>query len=119
MPKTSDNNSPQQADPAKGAKDLSTAVARVRRLMLLATLTTAFAVAAVIGIIGYRLFGRGGAATIVNGTVFLPKGAHVDSTTVAGNRIVVTLEVGGVSQVRIFDLKTLQQTGQLQFGTER
>jgi hypothetical protein len=116
MPKVSDN-SPQAGETAK---DLSAAVARVRWLMLLATLTTALAVAAVIGIIGYRLFGHGGgAATIVNGTVFLPKGAHVDSTTVAGNRIVVTLDVGGVSQVRIFDLKTLQQTGQLQFATER
>ncbi len=108
-----------KTEPAKDAKDLSSAVRRVRWLMIVSALTTALAVAAIVVVIGYRLFDHGGAATIVNGTVFLPRGAHVDSTTVAGNRIVVTLDVGGVSQVRIFDLKTLQQTGQLQFATQR
>jgi hypothetical protein len=43
----------------------------------------------------------------------------VDSTTVSGDRIVVTLDVGGLSEVRIFDLKTLQLIGQFHFATER
>ena len=89
--------------------------------MLISALTTAIAIAAVLGVIGYRVFAasESGAAAIINGTVFVPKGARVVSTTVGGGRIVVTLDVNGTSEVRIYDLKTLQQTGRLQFATER
>jgi len=89
--------------------------------MLISAVTTALAVAAVIGVIGYRVFaGVGsGAATMTDGTVMLPKGAHVVSTTIGDGRIVVTLDIAGNSEVRIFDLKTLQQTGRLRFGTEQ
>lgn len=89
--------------------------------MIIAALTTAVAVAAVFGVIGYRIYSRAGgsAATITNGTVFLPPGAHVDSTTISDGRIVVTLDVGGVNEVRIFDLKTLQMVGELRFATTR
>ena len=94
---------------------------RVRLLMVISAATTAIAIAAVLGVIGYRFFaGSGsGAATIVNGTVFLPNGAHVVSTTIGDGRIVVTLDINGASEVRIYDLKTLQQTGSLHFATER
>jgi hypothetical protein len=96
-------------------------MARARRLMLISALTTAIAIAAVVGVIGYRVFASGGsgAATISDGTVFLPKGARVVSTTVSGGRIVVTLDNAGASEVRIYDLKTLQQTGRLRFGIEQ
>jgi hypothetical protein len=88
--------------------------------MLISALTTAIAIAAVLGVIGYRVFAsRGsGPAAITDGTVFLPKGARVVSTTVSGGRIVVTLDIGGVDEVRIYDLKTLQQTGRLHFVIE-
>jgi hypothetical protein len=123
MPKVSENSSEktgQTQDQAHDqSQDLSATVARVRWLMIISGLTTLIAIAAVIGVIGYRFYhgGESGAATVVNGTVFLPKGAHVDSTTVSGDRIVVTLDVDGASQVRIFDLKTLQQIGQFHFAT--
>jgi hypothetical protein len=106
-------------DPA--AANPPEALAKVRLLMLISALTTAIAIAAVVGVIGYRVYhaGDSGAGTISNGTVFLPKGAHVVSTTIGDGRIVVTLDVGGQSEVRIYDLKTLQQTGRLQFGTEK
>jgi hypothetical protein len=96
-------------------------VARARWLMLIAAATTAIAIAAVVGVIGYRVYSSrsGGVATITNGTVFLPKGARVVSTTVSGGRIVVTLDIAGLTEVRIYDLKTLQQTGRLHFGTEQ
>ena len=96
-------------------------LARVRLLMVISAVTTAIAIAAVVGVIGYRVFAASGsgAAAITNGTVFLPKGAHVISTTVGDGRIVVTLDVGGQSEVRIYDLKTLQQTGRLSFGEEK
>lgn len=97
------------------------ALAKVRLLMLISAVTTAVAIAAVIGVIGYRVYhsGESGAGAITNGTVFLPKGAHVVSTTIGDGRIVVTLDIGGQSEVRIYDLKTLQQTGSLRFGTEQ
>jgi hypothetical protein len=88
--------------------------------MLISMLTTAIAIAAVAGVIGYRVFASGGsgAASIADGTVFLPNGARVVSTTVADGRIVVTLDNAGATEVRIYDLKTLQQTGRLHFATE-
>ena len=97
------------------------ALAKVRLLMLISVVTTGIAIAAVIGVIGYRVYhtGESGAGTITNGTVFLPKGAHVVSTTIGDGRIVVTLDVGGQNEVRIYDLKTLRQTGSLRFGTEQ
>jgi hypothetical protein len=102
------------------SKDLSATVARVRWLMIISALTTAIAIAAVVGVIGYRVFSRSESAggTLVNGTVFLPKGAHVDSTTIADGRIVVTFDVAGATEVRFFDLKTLQLLGQLHFAPE-
>ena len=96
-------------------------MARVRWLMIISGVTTLVAIAAVIGVIGYRIYrsGDSGAASIVNGTVFLPKGAHVDSTTVSGDRIVVTFDVAGTTEVRMFDLKTLQLVGQFRYATQR
>jgi hypothetical protein len=115
MAKSADN-SPEASTP----KDMAAVVARARWLMLISAVTTAVAIAAVVGVIGYRFYSsRGGAATITNGTVFLPQGARVLSTTVSGGRIVVTLDLGGASEVRIYDLKTLQQTGRLHFATEQ
>jgi len=117
MPDLSDSTS----EKTETSGDLSASFARVRRLMIISALTTAVAIAAVVSVIGYRVFHRGESAAqvIVNGTVFLPKGAHVDSTTLSGGRIVVTFDVGGATEVRFFDAKTLQLVGELHFGTER
>src|ERR1700690_4454549 len=97
------------------------ALAKVRLLILISAITTGIAIAAVNGVIGYRVYhaGESGAGTITNGTVFLPKGAHVVSTTIGDDRIGVTLDVGGENEVRIYDLKTLHQPGSLRFGTEK
>jgi hypothetical protein len=48
----------------------------------------------------------------------LPKGAKVIATAVADDRIAVTIEQGGMVEVRTFDLKTLRPTGRLRFATE-
>jgi hypothetical protein len=116
-----DKPSEATAPETESSDAMAPALARVRLLMLISAVTTAVAIAAVLGVIGYRVFASGGsgAATITNGTVFLPQGAHVVSTTIGDGRIVVTLDVNGTSEVRIFDLKTLQQTGTLHFATER
>ena len=94
-------------------------IVRARWLMIVSGLTTLIALAAVIGVIGYRVFHAGGsAATPVDTIVALPKGARVTSSTVAGDRVVVTLDIGGAIEMRTFDVKTLRETGRLRFATE-
>jgi hypothetical protein len=92
--------------------------ARVRRMMLIAGLTTALAVAAVLIAIGYRLFRTGESAPATDTTAVLPKGARILSTAVAGDRLVVTLDIGGAIEIRTFDAKTLKSTGRLKFANE-
>ena len=92
--------------------------ARVRRMMLIAGLTTALAIAAVLIAIGYRLFRSEGSAVVADTTAMLPKGARVIATGVAGDRLVVTLETGGGTEIRTFDAHTLKPTGRLRFVSE-
>jgi hypothetical protein len=92
--------------------------ARVRRLMLIAGLTTALAVGAVLIAIGYRLFRTEGSTLTTDITLMLPKGARILSTAVAGDRLVVTLDVGGSTEIRTFDAHTLKATGRLKFVSE-
>ena len=94
--------------------------ARVRRMMLIASATTAIAVAAVLFAVGYRLFKSEGSVTTVASdvTAALPKGAKIVSTGVAGERLVVTLDIAGAIQIRTFDAKTLKPAGTLKFVSE-
>jgi hypothetical protein len=92
-------------------------VAKVRWLMLIAGATTLIAIAAVIGVIGYRVFKAEGSAS-ADVTALLPKGARVITAAVAEDRIAVTLDVGGAIEIRTFDVKTLKPTGRLRFATE-
>jgi hypothetical protein len=93
--------------------------ARVRRMMLIAGLTTALAVAAVLIAIGYRLFrAEGSVVAPADVTATLPKGARITATAVAGDRVVLTLDIGGATEIRTFDAKTLKPTGQLRFVSE-
>ncbi len=93
--------------------------ARVRRMMLIVSLTTALAIAAVLVAVGYRLFRSEGsvpAATEVTATI--PKGARIVSVGIAGDRLVVTLDVGGTTEIRTFDAHSLKPAGRLRFATE-
>jgi hypothetical protein len=93
--------------------------ARVRRMMLIAGLTTALAVAAVIVAIGYRLFRSEGSTIAATETVAtLPKGAHIVGTGVAGDRLLLTLDIGGTTEIRSFDAHSLKPVGRLKFVTE-
>jgi hypothetical protein len=94
-------------------------IARARWLLIISGLTTLIAITAIIAVIGYRVFrGGSGAAATAAGIVALPKGARVIATAVADERIVVTLDIAGATEIRTFDLKTLAQTGRLRFATE-
>jgi len=96
-------------------------MARARVMMIISALTTALAIAAVVAVIGYRVFNlRGGASgPITDNVLTLPKGARVVSTSVTITAIAVTLEVDGTTEVRIYDRKTLQLIGRLHFDTEK
>jgi hypothetical protein len=97
-------------------------MARTRWLMGISALTTMVAIAAVLGVIGYRIFHAGRSASpagaVSAGIVTLPKGARVVSTATAGDRIVVTIDISGTTEIRTFDAATLQQTGRLRFATQ-
>jgi hypothetical protein len=92
--------------------------ARVRRLMLIAALTTGLAIAAVLVAIGYRLFKTEGSANTAEITAVLPKGAKIVSTGVAGDRVVVTLDIAGTTEIRTFDVHSLKALGRLRFVNE-
>ncbi len=94
--------------------------ARVRRMMLIAGLTSALAVVVVLIAIGYRLYRSEGSTMVASSdvTATLPKGARIVSTGVAGDRLAVTLDIGGVTEIRTFDAKTLKPAGKLKFVSE-
>lgn len=93
-------------------------IARVRRMMLIAGLTTAIGVGALLVAIGYRLFRSDGSVQITDVTATLPKGARVVSTATAGDRLAVTVDIGGATEIRTFDAKTLKPAGRLRFAVE-
>jgi hypothetical protein len=91
---------------------------RVRRMMLIAGLTTGLAISAVLIAIGYRVFRIEGSANSPDISAVLPKGARIVSTAVTRDRIVVTLDLGGTSEIRTFDAHTLKASGRLRFVNE-
>jgi hypothetical protein len=93
-------------------------VARVRWLMLISGIATVLGIAVVVTVIGYRVFRTEGRPAPVEATTLLPKGARVVSTSIAGDRIVVTVDIGGTLEVRTFDARTLSLEGRLRFVVE-
>lgn len=93
-------------------------VARGRIIMLISALTTALAIAAVVTVIGYRMFGGAAVAVATDDLLSLPKGARVISTSASAGRLAVLIEVDGANEIRTFDIKTLRETGRLRFTRE-
>jgi hypothetical protein len=94
-------------------------VARVRWMMAISAITTFVAVAAVLGVVSYRLLrSDGSSAATADVTAMLPKGARIVTTAVAEDRIAVTIEINGVLEIRTFDLRTLKPAGRLRFANE-
>src|SRR4051812_49797242 len=81
---------------------------RVRRMMLIAGLTTALAVAAVLIAIGYRVFRIQESAPATDTTAMLPKGARILSTAVAGERLVVNPDIRGSNVNPTFCTEAMQ-----------
>src|SRR6516164_1919062 len=93
-------------------------LSRVRRMMLIAGATTGLAIAAILVAIGYRLYTSEGSGAIKDVTATLPRGARISATAVAGDQLVLMLDVGGMTEIRTFDAKTLKPSGRLTFTTE-
>lgn len=93
-------------------------MAKVRRMMLIAALTTALGMSAILIVIGYRIYRGDGNAAVTDLTEMLPKGARIVSTSVAGDRLVVTVEAGGALEIRTFDARTLKPAGRLKFANQ-
>jgi hypothetical protein len=106
------------SDPSNDVLDPQAArfVSRVRLLMAISGAITLIAIAAILGVIGYRVFKVEGSAA--EATALLPKGARVISTATTEDRIVVTIEVAGATEVHAFDARTLKRVGRLKFATD-
>ena len=92
-------------------------VARVRRLMVIATLTTFLAVAAVIAVIGYRVFkGEERVQVLQSVSATLPAGTKVLSSAIGEGRGVLTVEVNGAIELLSFDLNTLKPVGRVRLA---
>jgi hypothetical protein len=94
------------------------AVQRVRRLMLISGVTTLVAIAAILVAIGYRLFKAEERMAAADVTANIPKNARVIATAASGDRIVVTLDVGGTTEIRTYHVRTLEPAGRLRFVNE-
>jgi hypothetical protein len=93
------------------------AVAQVRRLMMIASVTTFIAVAVVVGVIGYRVFkAEGRPPPAADIAVALPAGAKVVSTAIGDGRLALTVEVAGAIEVLTFDLHTLKPLGKIRLA---
>jgi hypothetical protein len=92
-------------------------VARARVMMVISAITTILAIAAVITVIGYRVFNEGRSSVAIGGddVIALPKGARVVSTSASAGRLAVLIEVDGASELRTFDIRTLRQVGRVRF----
>jgi hypothetical protein len=111
--------------------DAARAIGKIRRLMLVSNLFMLIAIAAVLVVVGYRIYHTEPAAPRapppapvavpappkipVDMTLTLPRGARIVQTAVAGDRLVLTIEINGASEIRTFDIKTLQPAGRLSF----
>jgi hypothetical protein len=93
-------------------------MARLKRLMLIAGLTTSLGIGAVFIAIGYKLFRGEGRTAVTEATIMVPKGGRIVSTATLGDRIAITLDIGGATEIRTYDAKTFKLLGRARFATE-
>ncbi|MGB6966586.1 MAG: hypothetical protein WBD90_19265 [Xanthobacteraceae bacterium] len=69
-------------------------------------------------VIGYRMY-SGAGNTPVEDAITLPKGARIVSMAGSGGRVAVLIDNNGTSEMRVFDLKTMKESGHLRFTNEQ
>lgn len=91
--------------------------------MMIASVTTLVALGAVLAVIGYRVFhwqGSGQATPALNEQqAALPPDAKILSSAIGEGRLVLTVEVGGVIELRSFDLATLKPVARMRLSPAR
>ena len=85
---------------------------------MLSGVATLLGISVVLGVLGYRIFSSEGSVAPGEVVAMLPKGAKVIATATSEDRIVVTLDVGGSTEIRTFDLRSLKAMGRLRFANE-
>ncbi|TCT06888.1 hypothetical protein EDC64_102369 [Aquabacter spiritensis] len=90
---------------------------KVRRFSTISVLIMVLGLAAVFGVIAYRML-RSKTVSAGDVVATLPRDARILSTAVADGLVVVTLEVGGAVEIRTYRVDTLAQTGRLRFAFE-
>ncbi|RTL48301.1 MAG: hypothetical protein EKK40_17485 [Bradyrhizobiaceae bacterium] len=93
-------------------------IARIRRMMLIAGLTTALGIGALLIAIGYQVFHGGGETAPGEVTIVLPKGARIVSSGVSGDRLLLTLDMGGVTEIRTYDARSFKPIARVKFASE-
>ncbi len=91
--------------------------AKVRRMMLVAGLTTALGIGALLIAIGYRLFHTESSVAASEVTITLPKGARIVSTAVTGDRLALTLDIGGITEIRTYDAHSFKPLATVKFAS--
>lgn len=92
-------------------------IRKFRRFSSVSMLVMVLGVAAVFGVIGYRMLRTKPAAT-GEMTALLPKGARVLAAGVSGDMVVLTLDIGGTVEIRTYDARTLAPAGRVRFAEE-
>lgn len=109
-------------------------VAKVRLLMMIAGATMLIGIGAIFAVIGYRVFRSEGsapapvatapaapnaaAAAAADVAATLPKGARVSAVAIGGDRLAVTIESAGGTEIRLFELTGLRPAGRLRLSPE-
>jgi hypothetical protein len=93
-------------------------VRRLRGLMLFSGLVMVGGFLVVFGVIAYRLSAGAERGRSAESNVSLPKGARVVSTAVSEGKLLITIEIAGATEVRVYDLATLEPRGRMTFKTE-
>ena len=91
-------------------------VRKMRRLTLLSSLIMVGGFLVVFGVIAYRMSTSTGGDVPVEANISLPAGARVLSITASDGRLAVTIEIGGATEVHLFDLATLKPRGKITFN---
>jgi Family of unknown function (DUF6476) len=97
--------------------ETSRLVVRARTMMMISGLTTVLAIAAVVTVIGYRMYSVNNPP--IEDAITLPKGARIVSMAGSGGRVAVMIDNNGTSEMRVFDLKTMKESGHLRFANEQ
>jgi hypothetical protein len=94
-------------------------LSKVRRLMAISLLFTGLAIAAVLVVIGYRVSRIDPRTAPAEATATLPPGARVVATTLSADRLALTVEAGGTTEIHLFDLQTLVPRGRLRLTPQQ